>query len=290
MSNEYVLKFGRWIKKVQLISAQGSLFAVSLTLKDSNGTPSSVGKNTIDWFCSQFEPQWNFVLDKLIENNNGYEKESIEQSISEKIYLTAPALVGCDEYDLLLILDLELICGQKKTYSIVYNSKKILSIEEIERSPDLENDEEEWSIKVARIIEKAVSKSFKLDLYELNTTLDAAEKECLSLLNSESEKLEVNRRILEWKVKLYCDKNLPLETVNDVYQKLIKRGYSNIDVESNTETYYAKYLLRAGETQIARKILKSLVEKLESLSSTVDSGWCDKMTDYSKSLLAQCES
>lgn len=174
MSNEYVPKFGRWVKKVELISAQGSLFAASLTLKDSNGAPSSVGKNTLDWFCSQFESQWNFVLDKLIENNNGYEKEAIEQSISEKIYLTAPALVGCDEYDLLLILDLELICGQKNTYSIVYNSEKILSIEEIERSSELKNDEEEWSIKVARIIEKAVSKSFKLDFYELNANLDVA--------------------------------------------------------------------------------------------------------------------
>lgn len=108
-------------------------------------------------------------------------------------------------------------------------------------------------------------------------------------MNSESENLEVNRRILEWKVKLYYDRNFPLETVNDVYQKLIKLGYSNVDVECNTETYYAKYLIRAGEMQMARNILKSLVEKLESLSSTADFDWLVKMKNYSKNLLVQCE-
>lgn len=289
MQNEYIKKFGRWIKKVELTSDQGKSFVASLTLKSSNGTPSSMGRDTIDWFCSQFEVQWNFVLDSLIEKNHGCKKESIEQSICEKIYLTAPALVGYDNYDLLLILDLDFICSEKKSYSIVYNDKKMISIEEIERVSDIENNEG-WSIKVAKIIEEAVSKSFKLDFRELNMALNLAEEECLLLSDSEQKKLEVNRRILEWKVKMYCDKDLPLETVSGVYGKLVKLGYSNIDVEANIETYYARYLMRVGEVQIAESTLKALVEKLEKLSSTIDSDWCGKMVDYSKSLIAQCES
>lgn len=88
------------------------------------------------------------------------------------------------------------------------------------------SDQWERSREVARIIETTVAKSFKLDKDEMDSALDNVEQECLAGEIPEWEKIEVRRRILEWKVRLYCDKNLPLAEVRSVESSSACSGQS----------------------------------------------------------------
>lgn len=146
----------------------------------------------------------------------------------------------------------------------------------------------ELSRKISKIVEMAVAKSFKCDFDELNLCLNNAENECKSLLNTEEEEVEVKRRIGEWRLRLYCDRNLDFQLVEKSYKNLLDLGYSNIGVQAEIEIYYASYLLRSEFPNLAKEKLESLLKDLENLPSNIDISveWLKQTIDYCKKLLS----
>lgn len=153
----------------------------------------------------------------------------------------------------------------------------------------MQDEKEKRSIEVARIIERTAANLMNSETLEINASFDNAEVRSLLLVKSSEEKLEVRRRILEWKIRLCCDRGLALVQVKCLHDQLINLGYSNIGIEVSTETCYARYLINTGETALAINVLKRLIENLVSVSSDVDQDWYEQVLNYSKKLIGKAE-
>lgn len=124
---------------------------------------------------------------------------------------------------------------------------------------DIENKS---SIEVAKILSHTAVRAFKMRADEVITAFDEAEDTCLLLVSSKELKLEVNRRVAEWKMEILCDHNDPFELVNKMHNSILKLGFSNLENEANIETYFALYCIRQNQTKVAKEILLKLIAKL----------------------------
>lgn len=119
------------------------------------------------------------------------------------------------------------------------------------------------SLEVTRILERTAANAFKLQDEDMLSVFEEAKKTCLGLVSTKELKLEVNRRVAEWKMKLLCDRNSAFEVVNELHDQVIKLGYTNLEAEGSLEIYFAQYCERVGYFDVALDVLNKLRVKLE---------------------------
>lgn len=130
---------------------------------------------------------------------------------------------------------------------------------------------EENSREIARLLEHTASCTFELQLNDIIPAFDKAEVKCLLLALSADMKLETKRRVVEWKLRLFCDRNAPFDLVKPLHNSVIDLGYSNLEVESNIEIYYAQYCERIARREDSLEILQRLRAKLDNALAKSDS-------------------
>ena len=125
------------------------------------------------------------------------------------------------------------------------------------------SNEEIHSRDVARLLERTVTRAFKMRTDEIVPAFDKAEATCLALVPSEELKMEVKRRVAEWKMRLLCDRNAPFETVEALHNNVVALGYTNLEIEGSTEIYFVQYCERQARTDDVRRILHQLRARLD---------------------------
>ena len=120
------------------------------------------------------------------------------------------------------------------------------------------------SMEVARLLELAATRADEMGAGQIIPIFDEAEAACLELVSSEEFRLEVRRRVAEWKMKLHCIRDSAFGTVEALHKNVVDLGYSNLDTEGTVEIYFAQYCERQGRLNEARQILQRLRIKLES--------------------------
>ncbi len=124
------------------------------------------------------------------------------------------------------------------------------------------NSENE-SRRIARILDTTAARAFEKPIAEIGPTLNEAEETCLALASSEESKLEVRRRVAEWKMMLFCDHNAQFSMVKELHDNVIALGYTNLEREGSLEIYFALYCERQGKVEDASNILQQLSAKLD---------------------------
>lgn len=125
------------------------------------------------------------------------------------------------------------------------------------------SDEAQQSAAVARILDRTAARAFKLPTQEVIPVFDQAEADCLKLDSSEEMKLESKRRVAEWKMKIFCDRDGPFEIVEGLRNRLDELGHSTLENEANNRVYFASYCIRVNKLDLARSDLLCLCSKLE---------------------------
>ncbi len=123
---------------------------------------------------------------------------------------------------------------------------------------------ENHSRTIARILDTTAAREFEKPITEIGPAFDAAEATCLALASSEELKLEVRRRVAEWKMMLLCDHNAPFSTVEKLHDNVLIVGYTNLEREGSIEIYFALYCERQARIDNARHILRQLYTKLDT--------------------------
>ncbi len=142
---------------------------------------------------------------------------------------------------------------------------------------------------ITRFIECTASLAFKMKTEKVIPAFDAAEFICLSLVESKSIQLEINRRIAEWKMMIFCDRNAPFEIVSQLYKNVNNLKCSDIRDDSDIEYYYAQYCIRQNKTMIARDILERLSSKLEQSKNDINLESLNRMKQLIKNLLLEIQ-
>jgi len=148
------------------------------------------------------------------------------------------------------------------------------------------SDREKIRQNVTLIIEKAASSaSYADDMNQVNSLLDEAERKSIKLVDKPDEIIDIQRVILGWKIRLFCDSKLDFSTVNKLRAGLLMLGYSSLDFESSTETYFANYCLKVDQRSVAVDVLTKLLPKLLKYDEKNKSGGCRRMIKYAEELL-----
>jgi hypothetical protein len=128
------------------------------------------------------------------------------------------------------------------------------------------------SKNVARLLEQAAARSFSMAIEDIIPAFDAVEEKCISQVSSTEMQLEVRRRVAEWKMKLFCDRDARFDTLQELRANLITLGHSDLANEGTNEIYFAMYCARNNQSDTARSTLTELCEKLDAELQRNDSG------------------
>jgi len=107
------------------------------------------------------------------------------------------------------------------------------------------------SIIVSNILNKAAVKCFVSSETDIIKILDDAKKECKQRINDEKYQIEIDRRVAEWKLRLFCDKNLSIDKVNKLFDGCLKLGFSNKNIKIDTYLYFTLYCVNNNYYDIA---------------------------------------
>jgi|GEM_PF-5687292 len=99
---------GRWLSAIERAPSGSSMRKFSITVRPNNDQPDPRGQQTIDNFFTSLNANWSAVLNALERVDSTLTPEIIEASIKERVYLFAPALVGSQWHDLLILFDFSL--------------------------------------------------------------------------------------------------------------------------------------------------------------------------------------
>jgi len=133
------------------------------------------------------------------------------------------------------------------------------------------SNKETHSRDVARILGNTAVRAYKMPIEDIIPAFDEAEAECLALpAPAEELKLEVRRRVAEWKVHLFCEHNAPFEMVEKLYKDVAALGFTNLEIEATIEIVFARYCARQGRTEDARRILRRFLARLDMALETLE--------------------
>ena len=107
------------------------------------------------------------------------------------------------------------------------------------------------SIIVSNILNKAVVKCFDSTESSIIKILDIAKNECKQKISDEKYQIEIDRRVVEWKLRLFCDKNLSIEKVNKSFNNCLKLGFSSENSKIDTYLYFTLYCVNNNLYDIA---------------------------------------
>jgi hypothetical protein len=119
-------KYDRWLSDYKIHSQSGTVFEVGVTVKDCNGSPSADGVQTAEEFINFFQDYWDEIYSKIIDFNSGSLDQDIERSISAKVFMYAPALVGSITYDFMVLFELKSDVIEHQNCIFCYADKKLV--------------------------------------------------------------------------------------------------------------------------------------------------------------------
>ena len=145
------------------------------------------------------------------------------------------------------------------------------------------------SKEVARVLELALARSEEMGTDQIIQVFDEAEAACLELVSAEEFRLEVKRRVAEWKMKLHCFRDSAFGTVESLRKDVIGLGYMNLETEANLEIFFAQYCERRGRLKEARQVLQQFRTKLESTTIEEAPGVCRFFNRYAEEILSRID-
>jgi hypothetical protein len=148
----------------------------------------------------------------------------------------------------------------------------------------MRKDEKE-AMEVASILDRTAALAFKMQTDEFIKAFEEAEATCLSLVSAKEQVLEIKRRVVEWKLRLLCDRNASFGIVDKMHNSILELGYSNLENEGNIELYFAQYCIRQNQTDIARRTLRRLCLNLDNALKTSDLEVYRYFKDFAEDLL-----
>ena len=151
------------------------------------------------------------------------------------------------------------------------------------------SDRDAESRNIARLLTQTQLRVLKMNLDEIIPAFDEAEAECLLLATTEENRLEVMRRVAEWKMKLFCDHDAPLPTVEKLHDDLLRLGYTHLEIEGSSELYLARYCQRNNQLDIARRIVQQFLAKLNEARAANDLEIWRNFSETSKRILSEIE-
>ena len=119
------------------------------------------------------------------------------------------------------------------------------------------------SKNIANVLERTAVRAHNVPIDEIIPAFDDAETECLQFAPSEELKLEVRRRVAEWKMNLLCERNGSFGVVENLYKDLLALGYTNLEIEGTIQIQFAQYCERQGLKDYARQILQNFLIRLD---------------------------
>ncbi|MDF3013899.1 MAG: hypothetical protein K0Q78_2103 [Cellvibrio sp.] len=125
-----VKKINKHLSNYKIHSPSGIEFEVGATVEDINGSPNADGVKIVEEYIKKFPAHWNEVNSKFIEFNSGHSNEEIEISISDKIFMYAPALVGATPYDLMVLFELKSDGIPHQNCTFCYSDNKLVLSEQ----------------------------------------------------------------------------------------------------------------------------------------------------------------
>jgi len=147
--------------------------------------------------------------------------------------------------------------------------------------------EEFQSKDVARVLERTFVRAIKMPLEEVVPALDEAEAFCLSRTTPEDLRLEVKRRVVELKVRLFCDRNASFELVEKLHKDILNLGYTNLEIEGTIEICFAMFYMRQNHLDIARQTLTRLLFKLKNSLNENNQEIYPELSEKTEKLLSQ---
>jgi hypothetical protein len=123
-------KFDQWLSDYRVHSQSGTVFEFGVTVKDCNGSPNADGVKAVEEFINFLQTYWDEIYSKIIDFNSGNLSQDIERSISAKIFMCAPALVGTTTYDLMVLFELKSDVIQHQNCTFCYSNNKLVLSEQ----------------------------------------------------------------------------------------------------------------------------------------------------------------
>lgn len=151
------------------------------------------------------------------------------------------------------------------------------------------SNDESHSKDVARILNRTAARAFNMQVDEIILAFDQAEATCLNLVSSKELILEIRRRVAEWKMKLFCDRDASFEFVDKLRNDILDLDYSNLEIEGGTEIYFAQYCIRQNQADVAQLVLHELCSKLNNALKTNDLEIYRHYRKVSKELLVKTD-
>ena len=118
------------------------------------------------------------------------------------------------------------------------------------------------SREVASLLDRTAASLFDAPLERVPIAFQEILEECAPLALDEDEILELKRRVVEWQLRLYCDKDASPELVKATWNDLNELGFSNLESEGGSTIYFAQYCIRNDDAEFARSILYGLKNRL----------------------------
>lgn len=119
------------------------------------------------------------------------------------------------------------------------------------------NESLDKSAKVAKIIETAAVKTFTAAEGQVEKIFEEASVRA-KLIADDKFHHEIDRRIAEWNLRVFCDKNACLDKVQELFDKLSGKGFGVLENEINMRMYFIKYCIRNSLLCSARVQIQEL--------------------------------
>ena len=118
------------------------------------------------------------------------------------------------------------------------------------------------SIEIVRLIETEIANSFKLPSKEVVEKFNKLQERLLNLEVSDSEALEIKRRIAEAKISILFNRIDNENEMDQAWSDIEIIGYSTKEREASMLFYYSKYLIKNKKH---KNIVINIIDRLVGL-------------------------
>ena len=119
-------------------------------------------------------------------------------------------------------------------------------------------------MKISRLLDKTTVKVYKMSFDDIEAAFNEVEKDCALQAKSDHEILEVKRRIIEQKLRIYCERDFDFATVKKCYEAIINLGNTNLEMEFSNGYIFTNYLIQNGKNELAKEAMTPIISKLDN--------------------------
>lgn len=132
-------------------------------------------------------------------------------------------------------------------------------------------DDKKQSQNLGRALSLVVARAEHMDSAALLMELDQIEATFLPKVGySRDLQLETKRRVAEWRFKLFSERNVSFGEAERLYLAVRELGYTDLETEATIEIYFARYCARQSRTDVAKRTLEELSDKLDRIARSKD--------------------